>query len=542
MASTVCSKIPETIRNGNGRHHVDIITEGQPKVLDTTDQIPKLPLASWKGQGARVEKCREHFQNKFQSSPTFYVRVPGRVNLIGEHIDYCGYGVFPMAIEHDVLILGRAQVSTKAVLRLTNVEDQFEDFECSVDEIRSILRNREQGVAPSWYLYYLCGVLGTLEHMANAEGDVYLTEICVDGRVPPRAGLSSSSALVCAAALATLVAYEGTLGRKEMATICAKSERYIGTEGGGMDQAIAFMATAGTAQLIEFVPKLNGEKVVLPENAVFVIANSRAEANKAASSCYNVRVAECRSAAWIIAKLEGLPNFSEIVKLKTLQQELGLSLKEMSELVSKHLHEEPYAVDEIAQILGMDVNELKSMPLMAKINVAEVPLKLHQRAKHVFEGKAFVNSFASLTRITRTVFLEHPVKVSLLLLRLTEAERVYEFKKICELNTGEAGASNKLVELGKLMSASHSSLRDLYECSHPRLDELIGLSKPFTYGIRLTGAGWGGCVVALLDGERVQEYLQFLEKEYYEKNFGLSSFQSSVFVTQPGTGATILLG
>lgn len=71
------------------------------------------------------------------------------------------------------------------------------------------MQGRKQGGAPSWYLYYLCGVLGTLEHMGTVEGgDVYLTEICVDGRVPPRAGLSSSSALVCAAALATLVAYE----------------------------------------------------------------------------------------------------------------------------------------------------------------------------------------------------------------------------------------------------------------------------------------------------------------------------------------------
>ncbi|CAL8078502.1 unnamed protein product [Orchesella dallaii] len=514
MASSVCSKVPETMKNGSvSMSHHDRMSADSTKILDAVDadHIPELPLACWKGQEARVAKCQEHFKNKFQASPTFYIRVPGRVNLIGEHIDYCGYGVFPMAIEHDVLVMGKTETkpcsSRGPVLRLTNVGNEFDDFECSVDDIRSILENREQGVAPSWHLYYLCGVLGTIENMNKKEGDVYLTEICVDGRVPPRAGLSSSSALVCAAALATLVAYQGKFGRKEMANICAKSERYIGTEGGGMDQAIAFMATAGTAQLIEFVPKLNGEKVVLPENAVFVIANSRAEANKAASSCYNVRVAECRSAAWIIAKKEGISNFLDIIKLKTLQQKLGVSLKEMSKLVSKYLHEEPYTVKEIAEILGMDVEELKSMPLMAKINVAEVPLKLHQRAKHVFE----------------------------------EAERVYEFKKICESNTDGGDDSSKLSELGKLMCASHTSLRDLFECSHPRLDELIELSRPFTHGVRLTGAGWGGCIVALLDRSRVQNYLQCLEEKYYVKNFGQSSFENSVFVTQPGNGATILV-
>lgn len=52
---------------------------------------------------------------------------------------------------------------------------------------------------------------------------------------------------------------------------------------------------------------------------------------------------------------------------------------------------------------------------------------------------------------------------------------------------------------------------------------------------------WGGCIVALLAADRVQDYLKCLQKEYYSKNFGLSSTKSCVFVTQPGAGATILL-
>lgn len=64
---------------------------------------------------------------------------------------------------------------------------------------------------------------------------------------------------------------------------------------------------------------------------------------------------------------------------------------------------------------------------------------------------------------------------------------MHEFKGICE--RAEEDVDQKLVELGTLMTASHNSLRDLYECSHPRLDELVELSKPFSYGVRLTGAG-----------------------------------------------------
>lgn len=95
------------------------------------------------------------------------------------------------------------------------------------------------------------------------------------------------------------------------------------------------------------MPRLNGEKVKLPENAVFVIANSLAEANKAASNHYNVRVAECRSATWIIGKGSGISNFYELNTLKSLQQQLGISLSEMSALVTKHLHQEPYTANEV---------------------------------------------------------------------------------------------------------------------------------------------------------------------------------------------------
>ena len=74
--------------------------------------------------------------------------------------------------------------------------------------------------------------------------------------------------------------------------MCAKSERFIGTQGGGMDQAIEILARSGIAKLIEFNP-LRTFDVVLPDGAVFVIANSLAESNKAAGSDYNTRRPIC---------------------------------------------------------------------------------------------------------------------------------------------------------------------------------------------------------------------------------------------------------
>ncbi|OXA44186.1 N-acetylgalactosamine kinase isoform X2 [Folsomia candida] len=465
------------------------------------DAVPVVPLHEWKGAAGRLSKL-----GGSTGRPDFVVRVPGRVNLIGEHVDYCGYGVFPMAIEQDVFVAVRLVQSGRGSgpprLILTNTAtDQYPPFSCAIKDVREHLSLRRPGESPPWHLYYLCGVLGVLESLGlegKLEGDTSF-EVVVDGRVPPRAGLSSSSALVCAAALTTLVANKGDMTRSDLASLCAQSERHIGTQGGGMDQAIAFLATAGTAQRIEFLPTLSGEKVTLPPSAVFVIANSLVEANKAASDGYNVRVAECRLATWVLAKALGVADFLSLEKVKELQVALGVSLDEMVALVEKHVRKEAYSAAEIAAVLCLPVATLAEKPLMNRIPLENLKLKLYHRITHV----------------------------------LKEAARVAEFHTAC------CSPSVDLARLGGLMNASHTSLRDLYECSHPRLDELVGLAQGMAYGARLTGAGWGGCMVALCDEGQLAPFLEGLKNKYYSSE-GDEGIQKHVFVTQPGAGASIL--
>ncbi|XP_066581112.1 N-acetylgalactosamine kinase isoform X2 [Prorops nasuta] len=386
-------------------------------ILTADDNLPRLKI------------LEGHFQTKFGKDPTFFTRVPGRVNLIGEHIDYCGYAVCPMAIEQDILIA--VSVSDDDDIRLTNVEPQYEDFHCSIRDF----------------------------HMS----------------------------------------------KEELATISARAERHIGTQGGGMDQAIAFLGKAGSAKLIEFNP-LRGTDITLPDSTVFVIAHSLATHNKAATADYNLRVAECRLAAKMIAKKKN-KDWEVVQKLIDVQERLEASLDEMVSIVISELHEEPYTIDEICKILDTTYEHLKRTSLVVPFNASQT-FKLRQRSLHVFQEASRVEAF----------------------------RRVNEDKNIME--------QEKLLQLGNLMSKSHASLHKLYECSHPRVDALVDRAMNCgALGARLTGAGWGGCVVAIVPKDKVSQFVDTLRNDIIYQNQTENEVDPKklVFQTEPKEGAIVYI-
>ncbi|XP_006628705.1 N-acetylgalactosamine kinase [Lepisosteus oculatus] len=442
-------------------------------------------------ENERFQKLKEKFIEKFGEDPVFYARAPGRVNLIGEHIDYCGYAVLPMAIEQD--ILAAVSLSKTQTAQLANSNPLYTDFKVSFEDVQI---DKSQ---PLWYYYFLCGLKGIQEHfsLSSPAG----IKCVVDGTIPPSSGLSSSSALVCCAGLVTLEANEKTLSKVELAEICARCERYIGTEGGGMDQSISFLAEQGTAKLIEFNP-LRATDVRLPAGAVFVIANCCVEMNKAATSHFNIRVVECRLAAKLLSKAKGL-DWSRLQKLGDVQTELGVSLEEMLKTVEEVLHPETYTREEICQSLAITPAQLCSS-ILSQNTQHVTSFRLYQRAKHVY----------------------------------SEAARVLAFKDVC--NEAPARA---IQLLGELMNQSHASCRDLYECSCPELDQLVDTCLlSGAAGSRLTGAGWGGCVVSMVPVEKMDSFLQKVRSAYYKPDARRAALEKqSLFVTKPGGGAAIYL-
>lgn len=452
-----------------------------------TSHPPKLKVQL--SENERLQRLKKAFQDKYGEPALFYACAPGRVNLIGEHIDYCGYAVLPMAIEQN--ILAAVSVNNTQTIHLANTDGKYQDFIVPSD---SIAIDRDN---PQWQYYFLCGVKGIQERLGVSP--LAGMRCMVDGTIPASSGLSSSSALVCCAGLVTTEANRQTLTKVELAEVCAKCERYIGTEGGGMDQSISFLAEEGTAKMIEFNP-LRATDVRLPDGAVFVIANCCVEMNKAASSHFNIRVVECRIAAKVLAKAGGL-EWERVQKLGEVQKQLGWSLEEAQRRVEEVLHQEPYSREEVCRLLSITPQQLSDTILTP--NTQHVSqLRLHQRARHVYE----------------------------------EAERVLRFSSVCEAAPADAVAT-----LGRLMNQSHQSCRDLYECSCTQLDQLVDIClEAGAVGSRLTGAGWGGCCVSMVPTEKIDSFLQTVREKYYLPDARLAALEKqSLFVTRPGRGAAV---
>jgi galactokinase len=189
-------------------------------------------------QGKRWDHLVTKFQSLYGHKPEFVSRSPGRVNIIGEHIDYSLYSVLPMAITADALLA--VSVSDDASkegtfkIQIANVqESKFPQHEFDIPhdavEIDSTVHE--------WTNYFKSGLRGALELLRKKHGEGFKPKsmrILMDGTVPAGGGLSSSAAFVSASALAVMVANgEKSVDKTELTELAIESERAVGVNSGG---------------------------------------------------------------------------------------------------------------------------------------------------------------------------------------------------------------------------------------------------------------------------------------------------------------------
>lgn len=360
---------------------------------------------------------------------------PGRVNLIGEHIDYNGGLVMPCAITFGTYLLVSPNEDNILRFRSLNFDDKLD-----ISLQRSYTKTGE-----GWFNY----PLGIVDHFLRDGHQLQGFDMLFYGDIPISSGLSSSASIEVVTAFALNELLDCGYTKLDLVKLSKSVENnFIGVNSGIMDQfAVAFGEKNKALMLNCDTLDYQAVDTNLGDYILAIINTNKPR--KLAESKYNERVKECHAA------------------LAALQQKLDI--QNLCDIDAATFNQYRYLITD---------------GIIAK------------RAQHVIEENGRVKLAAS------------------------------------------ALSKNNLAEFGRLMYASHDSLRNLYEVSGKELDTVAEYAKtdPNVAGARMTGAGFGGCAIALV---REDAFDAFSEKviTYYTDKIG---YAPSVYRSLIGDGVGVL--
>jgi galactokinase len=337
----------------------------------------------------------DFFNNTFSQNPSANGTAPGRVNLIGEHIDYNGGIVLPTALKNEI------QVAIS-----TNSADMVKIHSTRFDE--TIERHIESAASGEWSDY----IIGTLQYAYKKDWITGGINIAIESNIPDGAGVSSSAALITAIFRAINQFAQLDLQPKEIAHMARSIENnYCGMPCGIMDQMAVNLATFGEALALNTIND-ETEIVAIPDGWQFFVIHSGIQ-RRLTDGRYEERFLEC-----------------EKIKDEFGTQDLCLINQE----------------------------QLK--------NTLTLTINLSKRLKHI----------------------------------MSEHQRVLD--AIAAMKTSD------IERFGCLMNASHRSYSEDFEASTTEIDKLIQNARDTgAIGARLTGGGFGGCIVCLLPKPTAKEWL-----------------------------------
>jgi galactokinase len=384
-----------------------------------------------------VVNLRYLFADQFGNQPELLARAPGRVNLLGEHVDYNDGPVLPAAIDRAVHLA--AAPNQPEVIHLL-AYDLGEEVTFRLDALQD-KRDAHGDPLPNWALYP-AGVAWALQEAGLKVPGI---QAVYSSDVPIGAGLSSSAAVEAVFAVTWQALGGWKIDRMHLARLCQRAEnQYVGVACGLMDQFASLHGVVDRALYFD-TRSLEWQPLPLPADNDLVIADSGVSRGLA-GSVYNQRRAECQQAVQILR--QHLPGLN--------------SLRDVSP------------------------NEFAAYSDF-------LPPIIRKRAEHVIKEIARVESAVN-------------------------ALKLGEWRSF-----------------GAKMFAGHASLRDLYEVSSPELDALVDIARglPGCFGARLTGAGFGGCTVNLVEQSRTSEFIQALQSKYKDR----TGRQAKIYSCRASDGA-----
>lgn len=405
---------------------------GQPT---DSDQVA---LSQAPEREAAAQRARDLFVDAYGYEPDGVWSAPGRVNIIGEHVDYQDGLCLPMAISHRCFVA--AARTPMNLLRLRSAQSE------------QVLEIDAHDLSPenvTGWPAYVAGVLWALRPFISGSTTQGM-DLLIDGQVPLGSGLSSSAALECAAAEAmeSLLSLGTTPLERVKAAISAETD-FAGASTGGLDQSASVLSREGHALFLD-CRDFSTRPVpwdLASQGLALLITDTRAEHSHVDGE-YSARRADSETAA-------------RTLDVPTLR----------------------------------DLADLGEERALARLDGIEDEV-VRRRAHHI----------------------------------ITEIHRVRRFDDLLAAGT----VREHVDELGALLNASHDSLRGDYEVTVAQLDVAVETARAAgAYGARMTGGGFGGSTIALIEADAAQQVAQAIASAFAEHGFTAPQF----FLALPEEGA-----
>lgn len=479
------------------------------------------------------------------------IRSPGRLNVMGRHVDHQGGNCNLMTIGYETRMIVHPRQDDNVCLH--HLDSNFKSVTFSISElVRDLpwddwlsLINSEKlaklisNYGVDWSHYVKAAVLRLQKkftHMRLRGMDLF-----VSGNVPMAAGLSSSSTLVVGTAEAVVAVNRLDTFPSQLVTLCGEGEWFVGTRGGSADHAAVKLGQKGKVVKVTFFDFAVQEIVPFPEDYVMAVCDSGIKACKSSSAKdqFNHRIC-CYRIGFMLIKKQ-FPQYNLLLKhLRDLNtRNLGIPLSWIYRIL---LHLPEYAtLDELQQMLPDE-------------NLRKLCTNHHPPADGLYPIRGVV--LFGLSEFERSRLYADAIKagniaeIGRFMNVSHNGDRVTVFDQDWKPSPFRAPVSNAHVlglmedlESGDPERVIRAQLQwqpGAYACSLPEIDRMvdIAIQTPGVVGAQLAGAGLGGCMMVLARKDSVNKLIAALEVKYYAP----AGLKTSVLVCKPVAGAGFIKG
>ncbi|NLY18963.1 MAG: NTP transferase domain-containing protein [Clostridiaceae bacterium] len=499
---------------------------------------------------AEYIKVLEHFRKRYGANKKVVItRAPGRINLMGRHVEHRGGNVNVISIDKEVICVASPN---PAQVNVTNVSSDYEEGKFSIEEyFKNVNWDNWLGYLESSeiskkilekqgdWLNYVKAPIIRLQYLYK---DRKLTgmDMAFNGNIPVAAGLSSSSAIVVATAEAAVALNNLDVKPQKFVDLCGEGEWFVGSRGGAGDHAAIKFGQRGYIATLGFFPFRYKGSFEFPKGYKLLIANSFVKANKTtnARDLFNQRVASYEFGFMMFK--DKFPEYKDKVRhIRDINPEnLGVTPSKIYSMLLEIPEKIPS--DKISSIISPEyANDIKRI-----MKTHKVPKEYEIRSVLMYGIAECRRSFifgklmekGDLEGVGRMMKISHDGdRVA----RLDENNKMQKYEYDLSDDVLKSLIDDlKSEDVSRVYSAQIENQPGGYACSTPEIDFIVDTVNRIdgVLGAQLSGAGLGGCVMILAKDEAVEKIVSTLKKCYYEPG----DFDDGITISIPVKGSGLI--